>query len=167
MNGERSDPLDAAHALISNVATTAAPLDDDDDAPMVTEYGDLLDAKWLEREGDELERDEELVEVGLTLDLNDEEDDDESAYVMDLDVGTLLTPLLPAEADADSAESEWNDGSLTAGALRDVLLPEQAQRQRAEDDEAVGDDEQFPAFDETEGMPDRSGVDEDGSEGTA
>ena len=60
IDGERAD------------ARVASSRDDEEDAS-AAEYGDLLDAKWLEREGvDVLERDDELVDVGLTLDLDDE-----------------------------------------------------------------------------------------------
>ncbi len=132
----------------------------------MAEYVDLLDAKWLERDGvDVLERDDDLVDVGLTLDLDDDDEDDENSYAVDLDVGTLLTSLLPAD-DADSVEPALNDGSLASGALSDVLLPEEpSPEERWEDDDAVGDDEQFPAFDESDRLPDRPATDDDGSEG--
>lgn len=174
MAGERSDPLVYPQRLsqvlssnsASRSASAASSREDDEDAPAATEYGDLLDAKWLEREADALELDDDLVDVGLTLDLDDDDEDDENTYAVDLDVGTLLTSLLPAGADADSAEPTLNDSSLASGALSEVLLPEErAMKRRAEDDEAVGDDEQFPAFDESDGLPERPAMDDDGSEG--
>ena len=175
MDRERSEPFAAGHnlspprvsqRLISSAVTAAgAREDEDDDSPAVTDYGDLLDAKWLEREADVLDQDDDLVDVGLTLDLDDDDDDDENAYAVDLDVGSLLTSLQPPGADADSSEPALNDGSLAAGALSEVLLPEaNALRRLVEDDEAVGDDEQFPAFDESEGLHQRPAVEDDGSE---
>jgi hypothetical protein len=159
IDGERSD------------ADAASSRDDEEDVPAAADYGDLLDARWLEREADVLERDDELVDVGLTLDLDDDDEDDENAYAVDLDVGTLLTSLLPAGSDFDSAEPALNDGSLASGALSEVLLPEESPPEerglarRADDDEAVGDDERFPAFDESDGLPERPASDDDGSEG--
>lgn len=134
----------------------------------MADHGDLLDAKWLEREAIDLERDDDLLDVGLTLDLDDDDEDDENTYAVDLDVGTLLTSLLPA-GDADSTEPALNDGSLASGALSEVLLPEEraSRDQRGADDDAVGDDEQFPAFDESDRLPERPAVDDDGSEGLA
>ena len=149
-------------------ARTGPSRDDEEDAPATPEYGDLLDARWLEREAYVLEPDDDVVDVGLTLDLDDDDEDDENAYAVDLDVGTLLTSLLPAGADADSSESALNDGSLASGALSELLLPEdRAVKQRADDDETVGNDEQFPAFDESDGLPERPAMDDDGSEGVA
>jgi hypothetical protein len=150
-------------------AVHASSRDDDEDAPAAAEYVDLLDSKWLEREVDVLEPDDDVVDVGLTLDLDDDDDDDENTYAVDLDVGTLLTSLLPTGADSDSLEPALNDGSLASGALSDVLLPEEraAKGRAEEDDEAVGDDDRFPAFDDASGLPDRPDVDDDGSEGVA
>lgn len=171
---ERSDSLDSAGGIalhnmsqpVIGIESAGAARDDEEDAPAAAEYGDLLDTKWLEREAGVLDPDDDLVDVGLTLDLDDDDDDDENAYVVDLDVGTLLTSLLPGVADADASEPALNDGSLAAGALSEVLLPEErALRQRAEDDEAVGEHEQFPAFDESERLPARPALDDDGSEG--
>jgi hypothetical protein len=161
IDGERSD---------ARVASSRD--EEEEEAPAAAEYGDLLDAQWLERETDVLERDDDLVDIGLTLDLDDDEED-ENAYFVDLDVGTLLTSLLPAGADSDSSEPALNDGSLASGALSELLLPEERRsdertvKQRADDDEAVGDDEQFPAFDESGGVPERPAGDDDGSEGVA
>jgi hypothetical protein len=149
-------------------APAASSGEDDEDAPAAAEYGDLLDAKWLEREVDVLEPEDDVVDVGLTLDLDDDDEDDENAYAVDLDVGTLLTSLLPTGVDSDSLDPALNDGSLAASALSDVLLPEErAAKERAEDDEAVGDDERFPAFDDASLLSDRPAVDDDGSEGVA
>jgi len=162
IDGERSD-----------ARTTSSRDDDEEQAPAAPDYGDLLDAKLLEREADVLEQDDDLVDVGLTLDLDDDDADDENTYAVDLDVGTLLTSLLPAGADADSVEPALNDGSLASGALSEVLLPEErlpeerlrAGRASSDDDEAVGDDEQFPAFDASDALPERPALDDDGSEG--
>src|SRR6476620_11377520 len=157
IDGERSD----ARARSSRD-------DDEEHTPAAPDYGDLLDAKLLEREDDVLEQEDDLVDVGLTLDLDDDDADDENTYAVDLDVGTLLTSLLPAGADTDSVEPALNDGSLASGALSEVLLPEErlpAGRASREDDEAVGEDEQFPAFDASDALPERPALDDDGSEG--
>ena len=140
--------------------------DDEDEVPAGDpEYSDLLDSDWLERVADARERDDDLVDVGLTLDLVDRDDGDELAQGLDLDVGLLLTSL-PAP-DAVEPERELGEGSLSVGALRDVLLPEErALRERAEDDEEVGDDERFPAFDSSLEQQPRA-PEEDSTEGEA
>jgi hypothetical protein len=182
--------------------------DDEDEAPAGDpEYGDLLDADWLDRVADARERDDDLIDVGLTLDLDDCDDGDELAQVMDLDVGILLTSLpLPVwredgrfsglnaadgvssdgdssdgdspdsgSADSGSADSvpsdgtepELGGGSLSIGALRDVLLPEERAHPRAEDDDEVGDNERFPAFESSPSLlstelPTEPGAEDDG-----
>ena len=164
---------EASHAVSQAVA---AP-EDEDDAPMgEPEYGDLLDADWLERTADALELDEDLVDVGLTLDLNQQDDADEHADA-DLDVGALLTSLptsgvardVSAASEADAVERELGDGALALGALRDVLLPEErAARQRSDDDDDVGQDDRFPAFEMSIAeLPLELPSEDDGSEGEA
>jgi hypothetical protein len=158
-------PVDASDAILSR--------DDEDEAPAGDpEYSDLLDTEWLERMADARERDDDLVDVGLTLDLTDRDEADELAQVLDLDVGILLTSL-PAHVSRDGSpdgvepERELGDGSLSVGALRDLLLPEEhAVRERAEDDEEVGDDGRFPAFESSiEQGPRAPGADDDSSQG--
>jgi len=151
MSHARSGWLEASH-VVSHAVGAA---EDEDDSPVgQPEYGDLLDAAWLERAADALDLDDELVDVGLTLDLNEGDDAEEHAFALDLDVGILLTSLPPAGVardlsalDLDAVERELGDGTLALGALREVLLPEErALRQRADDDEEIGEDDRFPAF---------------------
>jgi hypothetical protein len=141
--GQRS----ASNASVSS--SEGQKWDDEDEAPAVApEYGDLLDANLLERSADTVDPDDDLVDVGLTLDLADRDDVEGLAMVVDLDVGTLLTSLPPAAAVRD--ERDLGEDALASGALREVLLPEEHELQRrTDDDEAVGDDERFPAFDAT------------------
>ncbi|MEO8185358.1 MAG: hypothetical protein ABI895_41650 [Deltaproteobacteria bacterium] len=188
------------------VCQVAVATDDEEEAPVGDpEYGDLLDTDWLERVADARERDDDLIDVGLTLDLDDCDDGDELAQVMDLDVGILLTSLLPVSREdggsselnapdsgspdsgspdsgspdggspdggsPDGTEPELGEGSLSIGALRDLLLPEERARQRAEDDDEVGDNERFPAFESSPALlptelPTEPGA-EDDSDGEA
>jgi hypothetical protein len=170
-------PVDMSRAA---VCQPAVGTDDEDEAPAGDpEYADLLDGEWLERVADARERDDDLVDVGLTLDLDAYDDEGEQAQVMDLDVGVLLTSLpsvaregrgsvdgaVSDGAVSDGAEPELGDGSLSVGALRDVLLPEgRALRERVEDDDEIGDDEHFPAF---ELSPVLRPAEDDSSEGEA
>jgi len=202
-------------AVVCQPVLFQAPVatDDEDEAPAGDpEYGDLLDADWLDRVADARERDDDLIDVGLTLDLDDCDDGDELAQVMDLDVGILLTSLplpvwredggfsglnaadgvssdgvspdsgspdgvspdsgSPDSGSADSVpsdgtEPELGGGSLSIGALRDVLLPEERAHQRAEDDDEVGDNERFPAFESSPSLlptelPTEPGAEDDG-----
>src|SRR5687768_13134461 len=136
------------HAVVCHaVVCHAVDTDDEDEAPTgKPEYGDLLDADWLERVADARVRDDDLIDVGLTLDLDDRDDGDELAQVMDLDVGILLTSLplpvsregggsselnagdgaspdsvTPDSVTPDGTERELGEGSLSIGALRDLL----------------------------------------------
>ena len=173
MEHARAAGREAPHAL-SHAGT--APEDAEDAPAGEPEYGDLLDAKWLERTADALEVDDDLVDIGLTLDLDEQDDADEHAFALDLDVGTLLTSL-PAPgvvrestaSDPDAAERELGEGTLALGALREVLLPEErAARQRLDDDEEIGLDERFPAFDTDNFNTDSAELppdDHDGGEG--
>jgi len=162
------------------VCQPALGTDDEEEAAAGDpEYTDLLDAEWLERVADARERDDDLVDVGLTLDLDAYDDEGELAQVMDLDVGVLLTSLpgsvsragggsadaVSDGAGSDGAEPELGDGSLSVGALRDVLLSEErAARERVEDDDEIGDDEHFPAFELSPGL---RPTEDDSSEGEA
>lgn len=183
-------PVDVSGTTVCQPATGT---DDEDEAPAADpEYADLFDAKWLERVADAQERDDDLVDVGLTLDLDDCDDAGELAQGMDLDVGVLLTSLPapvsagdgdPSEltaadgaasrtaasrsAASESAETELGGGSLSVGALSDVLLPE-GRALRAEDDDEIGEDEHFPAFDVSPlPGPTAPGVEDDSAEGDA
>jgi hypothetical protein len=153
MEHERSAGAEAPQVV--GQGSTAS--EEADDLPAgEPEYGDLLDANWLERTADVLEIDDDLVDIGLTLDLAEQDGADEQAYALDLDVGTLLTSLpsagdgsrdLSPTSDPDAPERELGEGTLALGALREVLLPEErATRQRVEDDEEIGEDDRFPAF---------------------
>jgi hypothetical protein len=151
MEHARAAGLEAPHALSH---AGAAPEDPEDAPAGEPEYADLLDGKWLERTADALEVDDDVVDIGLTLDLDEQDDADEHAYSLDLDVGTLLTSLPAAgvrestASDPYAPERELGEGALALGALRELLLPEErAARQRADDDEEIGEDERFPAFD--------------------
>jgi hypothetical protein len=133
------------------------------------DYGDLLDTDWLERTGDVEEVEDAevgLAEVGFTLDLNGPDDGEELAQIVDLDVGSLLTSLPEDEMDLDGSVRESGaDGNLGLGGLSDeLLLPEDVPAgERA--DEVVGDDDRFPAFDDSLAVNPRSPAqdsDEDG-----
>jgi hypothetical protein len=119
--------------------------DDEEEAPVLDpQYGDLLDAQWLQRGSDALDPDDDLVDIGLTIDMSDSDDSDE-AQAMDLDVGTLLTSLPAHESElADLAEPAEREAGT--GALHGLLLPEEGGVRRHDDDEEIGDDERFPAF---------------------
>jgi hypothetical protein len=130
--------------------------EEEEDAPVVEpEYGDLLDARWLDRGTADLDPEDDLVDIGLTIDLDDGDTADEAAQVTELDVGTLLTSL-PAQEEAsdptaldeaERAEREQAERSVGLGALQDLLLPDERGGRRREDDEAIGNDESFPVFD--------------------
>jgi hypothetical protein len=146
------------------------PLDmDDPEAPLHEgmDYRDLLDGGWLERSADGADLEEDgaaYLDVGLTIELNGPDSSDELAQVLDLDVGSLLT-LLPGEAmlpgeavlpggafepDGDvSRDLGQSDGSFALNALSDMLLPEDVSERREHADEEVGDDERFPAFEDS------------------
>jgi hypothetical protein len=145
--------------LVSGISRTSGAsrsAEEEEDAPVVEpEYGDLLDARWLERGTEDLDPEDDLVDVGLTIDLDDGETSDEVAQVTELDVGTLLTSLpdqedaagVTALDEAEHAEREHVERSVGVGALHDLLLPEERSGRRREDDEAIGNDDSFPVFD--------------------
>lgn len=134
------------------------PLDTDDpEAPLLEgmDYRDLLDGGRLASGADGADAEEDgssYIDVGLTIELNGPETGEELAQVVDLDVGSLLTSL-PAEAfesDADaSRELGHSDGSFALNALSGVLLSEDAPERREHADDEVGDDERFPAFEDS------------------
>lgn len=149
----------------------------------VPEYGDLLDGDWLERGADNLEMEEEVVDVGLTLDLAERDDLEDGGLAIEFDVGSLLTllpsevlpsravlpdapsELLPSETssrETSSRETLPSDG-FGAATLDELLLPEEGidlGLDRGDDD--VGDDERFPAFDDGGLVPSMSpSADED------
>ena len=140
-------------------------LDTEDAEATVREpgYDDLIDRGWLERGADEGWDDERspIEDVGLTIELDSPESEDDGAQVVDLDVGSLLTSL-PSEGTELDIEpgpfQERVDATLGIGALRDVLLPEEDDEQ---DDREVGDDERFPVFDDHAERPERPSSDEE------
>jgi hypothetical protein len=138
-------------------ASRSAEEEEEQDAPVLDpEYGDLLDSQWLDRGTDALDPEDDLVDIGLTIDLDDADNSDELAQMTELDVGTLLTSLPEQEEDAldlSSAERAPRDASVGLGVLQDLLLPEERSERRREDDEAVGDDEGFPVFDGVSSPP--------------
>jgi hypothetical protein len=147
----------------------ADPLTDSEETPMGgdPEYSDLLDTHWLERSLVLEDKDDDagLGDIGFTLDLNGPDDSDELAEILDLDVGSLLTSLPEDELDLDGPSREsGKDGSFGIGALTDeLLLPEDSPGgERA--DEAVGDDDRFPVFDDSLAVKPRPSIesDEDG-----
>jgi hypothetical protein len=140
-------------------ASRSADEEEEQDAPVLDpEYGDLLDTQWLARGTDALDPEDDLVDIGLTIDLDDADNSDELAQMTELDVGTLLTSLPEQEEDAldlslDSPERVPRDASVGLGVLQDLLLPEERSERRREDDEAVGNDESFPVFDGVSAPP--------------
>jgi hypothetical protein len=129
-------------------------LDTDDPEALVqqSDYEDLLDRGWLERTADDDPENDAatLEDIGLTIDLDGPEADDEGAQFLDLDVGGLLTSL----PGGDGLELELEPGpdrgdGVGVGTLRDLLLPD---GDDDSDDREVGDDERFPVFDD--GGPD-------------
>jgi hypothetical protein len=168
-----------SHREMVRCATSAGPsveADDDDPPGGSVDHGDLLDAAWLQRADEDIGGDDDLVEVALTLDLDAADDVDELAQFVDLDVGALLTSLLPSAGPSETVDTsseptprEPNDASFGLGALREHLLPEatldparagQVQREdeaeRGDDergDDEVGDDERFPVFEEVSMVP--------------
>jgi hypothetical protein len=130
----------------SETSETSRGVDDEaDEAPVLEPaYDDLLDEQWLQR-GDALDPGDDLVDIGLTIDMTDSEDL-EDAQATELDVGSLLTSL-PVVEPVDGGEAGERDGSEAAlGALQELLLPEESSGRRDENEE-IGDDERFPAFD--------------------
>lgn len=134
-------------SLVNATNEAGRSADEEDEAPVLDpEYGDLLDAQWLQRGSDALDPEDDLVDIGLTIDMSDADDLDE-AQVTELDVGVLLTSL-PAQELSDAeepAERVAPEGGL--GALSELLLPEERGSRHREDDDEVGNDDHFPAFD--------------------
>jgi hypothetical protein len=125
-------------------------LDTDDPEALVqqSDYEDLLDRGWLERTADDDPENDSatLEDIGLTIDLDGPEADDEGAQFLDLDVGGLLTSL----PGGDGLELELEPGldrgdGVGVGTLRDLLLPD---GDDDSDDREVGDDARFPVFDD-------------------
>lgn len=143
-----SDDLEVDDLTIDESALPELDREDAEAPVREPGYDDLLDRGWLERAGDDDPDDDTpaVDDVGLTIELDSPAADDEGAEVVDLDVGSLLTslPSEGAELDLDTL-AERADPSLGLGALRDLLLPEDDDEL---DDEAVGDDDRFPAFDD-------------------
>lgn len=119
--------------------------DQEDESPVLEpEYGDLLDAQWLQR-GDTLDPGDDLVDIGLTIDMTDSEELDDG-QAMELDVGSLLTSLPAVEPVEGGEPGEREGGDAALGALQELLLPEDGSG-RHDDDEEIGNDERFPVFD--------------------
>src|SRR5688572_10871007 len=129
----------------TTVEGSRSAAEDEDEAPVLDpEYGDLLDEQWLGRESDALDPEDDLVDIGLTIDMSGADEGDE-AHAMELDVGALLTSLPGHDLEsADHGEPVEREPAAD-GELHGLLLPEERGHSR-EDDEAVGDDERFPAF---------------------
>lgn len=137
---------DGAHAADADnpslvAAPDSGPEDPDEPEP---DYRDLLDEAWLERTVDVEDMDEgtpEVDDAALTLDLADDDDEEEDAgQVVEFDVGSLLT-LLPA------GSGEGEDGALDVDMFGDDLpAPLEGS---GDGDEEVGHDERFPVFDES------------------
>jgi len=154
---------------MARLAAHAGPsveTDDDDPPGGSVDHGDLLDADWLQRQDEDITGEDDVVDVALTLDLDADDDADELAQILDLDVGPLLTSLLPSALASEGVDAtfeliprEPNDAAFGLGALREHLLPEgtveparigEAQLDEGSErgDDEVGDDERFPVFEE-------------------
>jgi len=150
-------------------AASAGPsveTDDDDPPGGSVDHGDLLDADWLRRADEDIAGEDDVVDVALTLDLDADDDADELAQILDLDVGPLLTSMLPSALLSEGVDTnleltarEPNEVAFGLGALREHLLPEgtvdparagEAQWQEGSErgDDEVGDDDRFPVFEE-------------------
>jgi hypothetical protein len=115
-----------------------------------SDYGDWLGGAWLERSAEDVELDDEragFLDVGLTLDLNESDADEELAQLLDLDVGELLTslPIEVTELDLDALALQ--DGAFGVSGLRVLRTPDGNAWDGS--DEELGDDERFPAFDDS------------------
>ena len=126
-------------------------LDDDALVDRQPDYGDLIDAGWIDRAAQIEELDDDKVnplDIGFTLDLNDSRADDELGQMIDIDVGSLLTPLPnESESDRDAARDVGSsEAAFGVGALHELLLPNASDAHTGEDESI--DDEQFPAFDD-------------------
>jgi hypothetical protein len=128
-------------------------------------YEDLLDHRWLEQRADGDEEDEDrgsIEELGLTIDLDDLEADEEGAEVLDLDVGSLLTSL-PSDGTELDLDPGPTHGDFALAALREMLLPEE--QAVDSDDREVGDDDRFPAFEDSSDIAPRPVHDEEADTG--
>jgi hypothetical protein len=127
-------------------------------------YDDLIDRGWLERTADDAEPEDErdaLNDIGLTIELDGPDLEEEGAQVLDLDVGSLLTPL-PGDAtelDLEPFGHERGDAGTGIGILREMLLPDS--EEGGHDDREVGDDHRFPVFDDPSDIVPRPSVDDD------
>jgi hypothetical protein len=163
---EESDDLELDDPTIDEAGLPALDMEDAEALAQDHRYEDLLDHRWLERGADAEEEDEDrsIEEVGLTIDIDDLADEEDGAQVVDLDVGSLLTslPSEGTELDLDPGPLH-GDGSLALGALRDMLLPDD--QAVDSDDREVGDDERFPAFDDSSDIAPRPLHEEDADAG--
>lgn len=153
---DASEELELPEAELDETALPALDTDDPEaQLQEANEYGDLLDSEWLQREVGEREEDEDgedesaYVEVGLTIDLNGPETGEELSRVVDLDVGALITSLPNESVEADQELSRELAASLAAHALNELGLPEPAEQGAEHAEEEHGDDERFPAFDDS------------------
>lgn len=154
-DGEEGEEIEVPEAELDEADLPALDTDDPE-APLHEgmDYHDLLDGGWLERsaEGPDPEEGAAYIDVGLTIELNGPDTGEDLAQVVDLDVGSLLT-LLPGEASESDIELSrdlgQSDGSFALNALSDMLLPEDGPTRREHADEEVGDDERFPAFEDS------------------
>jgi hypothetical protein len=147
---EESNELELGDPKIDEAELPELDLEDAEALGEEHRYDDLIDRRWLERgAGDDDDDDRSSMdEVGLTIDLDELASEDDGAQIVDLDVGSLLTPL-----PSDAVELELDPGpardraALALGALRDMLLPEGEEADQ--DDHDVGDDDRFPVFDDS------------------
>jgi hypothetical protein len=155
-DGEEGEAIEIPEAELDEADLPALDMDDPE-APLHEgmDYRDLLDGGRLERGTDSPDAEEEgaaYMDVGLTIELDGPDTSEELAQVMDLDVGSLLTLLAGEAIESDtevSRELGQSDGSFALNALSDMLLPEVAPERRDHADEEVGDDERFPAFEDS------------------
>jgi hypothetical protein len=164
---EESADLELDDPTIDEAGLPALDMEDAEALGQDHRYEDLLDHRWLEQRADLTDEDEErgsIEEVGLTIDLDDLEADDEGAQVVDLDVGSLLTSLPSdgTELDLDPGPAH-GDGALALAALREMLLPEGEAVDG--DDREVGDDDRFPAFEDSSDIAPRPVHDDEGDGG--
>lgn len=159
------DELELDDPVIDEAALPELDVEDAETPVRDSTHDDLLDRGWLERAAEDDKDDERSVdeEIGLTIDLDGPLEDDDSAQVVDLDVGSLLTSLpsdgteLELDIDPREGRADTGLGSLH-GSLQDVLLPEDVDAEH--DDREVGDDERFPVFDPDDRAPRPGGDDE-------
>jgi hypothetical protein len=131
-------------------------------------YDDLIDRGWLERTADDAELEDDrdaLSDIGLTIELDGPDVDDEGAQVLDLDVGSLLTSLPGdgTELDLEPFGQERGDAATGIGILRGMLLPDS--EEGGHDDREVGDDARFPVFDDASHIEPRPSLDDDDAHG--